>query len=52
MILGEGHIFKPKASTSTVSNKKILHGEHSKSTEGKDFISTKDNDNIAFFTHT
>ncbi|KAL4090637.1 hypothetical protein QTP88_025431 [Uroleucon formosanum] len=30
---GEGHYFRPKASSSTVSNNKILHGEHSKSTD-------------------
>ncbi|CAI6361231.1 unnamed protein product [Macrosiphum euphorbiae] len=32
---GEDHFWRPKVSTSKVSNNKILHGEYSKSTEDK-----------------
>jgi len=39
MILGEDHFWRPKVSTSKVSNNKILHDEYGKSTEGKDILS-------------
>jgi len=50
IILGEDNFERLKASTSSVSNNKIIYNEDDKSSEGMDFFIDGDV-NINFFTY-